>query len=126
MSLHVIEKQNLLGQELSEDAVHLAQAIYNTYIEDHNELYMEIKIELIISLLNIPNTPRSVTYIIELLEEINEPIGVKNFKFYGKEYDLRFITFCTYDIVDGYINIELNEEFLHAEKEYMLDSFLKK
>ncbi len=126
MSLHKIEKQFLLGSELSQDALILARAIYNTYIQDDKNLYMRINLSKIEKLLEIPvylDTARQVTLI---LEEINEPIGVKNFKFYAKEYPLRFLVFCSYEINDDEIEIYLSEEFLFAEEEYMIDNFLTK
>ena len=124
MSIHVIEKQYLLGEPLSADALHLARAIYNTYIEDDKDLYMEIHIEKIMEILHLSHTPQSISYIIDLLEEINEPLGVKNFKFFGQIYPLRFVVFCTYEIKDDLVIIELSEEFLHVEEEYMIDRFL--
>jgi len=124
MSLHVTQKQYLLGEIFSQDALRLARAIYNTYIEDEKDLYMEIHLEKLTSLFNIANDKEGIHYLSNLFEEINEPISVKNFKFYGEEYELRFMQFCKYEIREDIVMIELNEEFLLAEKEYMIDKFL--
>ena len=126
MSLHKIEKQYLLGSELSEDALILARAIYNTYIQDNKNLYMRIKLSKIEALLEIPVYLDTVRQVTQILEEINEPIGVKNFKFYAKEYPLRFLVFCSYEFDNDEIEIYVSEEFLFAEEEYMIDNFLTK
>jgi hypothetical protein len=124
MSLHTVEKQCLLKEKYSKDALRLAHAIYNTHFTNDQDLYLNIKLERVLSLFKISNNPQSIAYIIELFEELNEPLGVKNFEFRNRKYKLRFITFCKYKIKDGWIIIELCEEFLHAEKVYMKDKFL--
>jgi len=125
MSLHKIEKQKLFHEPLSEDALRLARAIYNTYIKNEQELFMEIKISTVLNFLNLHPSKDSIVYIKNLFEELNEPICVNNFKFYANVYPLRFIVFCSYIIKEETIEIELSEEFLYAENEYMLDPFLK-
>ncbi len=125
MSLHKIIKQKLLYEPFSEDALKLARAIYNTYIENDEDLYMEIKIETILNIFHFQTSVGAINYIKYLLEELNEPLCVKDFKYYAKTYPMRFVVFCTYTINEETIEIELNEEFLHVESEYMLDPFLK-
>jgi len=125
MSLHTIEKQQLLYEPISPDALKLARAIYNTYLENDKDLFMEIKVKTIFNLLNLQSGVKALSYVKYLLEELNEPICVKNFKFYGTTYKMRFVIFCNYHIKDEMIEIDLNEEFLHVEEEYMLDPFLK-
>ncbi len=124
MSLHKIEKQYLLGAAFSPNALSLARAIYNTYIEDNKNLYMNIKLSKIQMFLNLSPHCDSTKQIIRVLEEINEPIGVRNFKFYAQEYPIRFLKFCSYKIDEENIEIHLNEEFLYAEELYMIDKFL--
>jgi len=124
MSLHQIHKQKLLCEPFSEDALKLARAIYNTYIEDDKELFMEIKIQTILSLLKLQSSKQSTNYIRHLLEELNEPLAVRDFKFYAKTHPMRFVVFCTYTMNENSIELELSEEFLHVEEEYMIDSFL--
>ena len=124
MSLHITQKQYLLGEMFSKDALRLARAIHNTYIEDEKDLYMEIRVETLTSLFDIASDEDGIHYLTNLFEEINEPISVENFKFYGEEYELRFMKFCKYKIKEDIVKIELSEEFLLAEKEYMIDKFL--
>ncbi len=127
MSIHRIEKQQILHEPLSEDALKLVRAIYNTYKEDVDELYLEIKISSLLHLLKIVNThdDNIKNYIINLFEELNEPICVKNFKFYNAVYPMKFIKFCTYKVQDEIVEIELNEEYIYAIEEYMIDPYLK-
>ena len=125
MSLNDIKKQKLLQEPLDNDALILARAIYNTYLQNNKELFMEIKIKNILTLLKLHSSKKALTYIRFLLEELNEPLCVKNFKYYAKTYPLRFVVFCRYEIKDETIEIVLSEEFLQVEEKYMLDSFLK-
>ncbi len=120
-----IEKQTLLSEPLSQDALRLARALYNTYEEnDDDDLDMDIKIEAILRLLKLENTQDSLLYIRKLLEELNEPLGVKDFAFEGNRYPLRFVTFCKYSFHDEILHIQLSQEYLDVQKNYMLDAFL--
>jgi hypothetical protein len=125
MSLHEIKKQKLLEEPFDADALKLARAIYNTYLENDKELFMEIKIKKILNLLKLQSSNKALKYIRYLFEELNEPLCVTDFKFYAKTYPMRFVVFCKYKINDETIEIELNEEFLHVEEFYMTDPFLK-
>ena len=125
MSLHKIQKQKLLKEPIDTDVKILARAIYNTYLENEKNLYMEIKIKTVFNLLNIQSGIKELNYIKYLLRELNEPLCVKDFKYFNKIYPMRFVVFCNYVIKDETIEIELSEEFLHVENEYMLDPFLK-
>ena len=124
MGLHIVKRQYLLGDTFSEDALHLARAIYNSYIENGKDFYMEIHIDKIVSLLDLDDCYDTIHYITTVLEEINEPIGVRDFKYYADEYEIRFLVFCSYEFEDDMINIYLSEEFLYAEKVYMIEDFL--
>ncbi|WP_373000616.1 hypothetical protein [Sulfurimonas sp.] len=125
MSLHEIKKQKLLQEPFDDDALKLARAIYNTYLENDKEFFMEIKIIKIFNLLKLQSSKEAIKYVRFLLEELNEPLCVKNFKYYAKTYPMRFVVFCTYKINEDTVEIELSEEFLHVEDAYMLDPFLK-
>ncbi|WP_373035053.1 hypothetical protein [Sulfurimonas sp.] len=125
MILHEITKKKLLQEPLSADALRLARAIYNTYLENDKELFMEIKIKNIFNLLKLQSSKEALKYVRYLLEELNEPLCVTNFKFYAKTYPMRFVVFCNYKIKEETMEIELSEEFLQVEEFYMLDPFLK-
>ncbi len=119
-----IIKQKLLTEPFSADALKLARAIYFTHLTDGNNLYLEIKLTSITTLLHLHSNKETQEKIHKLLDELNEPLAVKNFKFFGKVYPLRLVIFCKYKINKNILEIELSEEFLHAEHKYMLDSFL--
>jgi len=119
-----IIKQNLLAEPLSDNALRLARGIYNTYIAQDEELSLEIKIPTFFKLLNLHPCKDSILDIQNLLEELNEPLAVRNFEFNGEVTQLKFIQFCNYKIGEETIKIELSPEYLHAQSEYMLDSFL--
>jgi hypothetical protein len=125
MSLHEIKKQQLLQEPFDADALKLARAIYNTYLENDEDFFMEIRIKTIFNLLKLQSSKEAIKYVRFLFEELNEPLCVKNFKYYANTYPMRFVVFCAYKIKEETIEIELSEEFLHVEDEYMLDPFLK-
>lgn len=125
MILHEIQKQKLLHEPLEADVLKLARAIYNTHVKDNHELFMDIKISTILNLLNLQKSDKSLKYIQYLFEELNEPLCVKNFKFYANIYPMRFIYFCTYSIQSDFIEIELSEEYLYAIENYMIDPYLR-
>lgn len=119
-----IIKHNLLAEPLSPDALKLARGIYNTHISLDEEFEMEIKIPIFYKLLNLQPSEASINYIQDLLEELNEPLAIRNFEFNKEKIQLKFVQFCCYKIGNESIKIELSEEYLHAQREYMLDSFL--
>ena len=119
-----IIKQKLLSEPISDDALKLARAIYFTYLTNESDLYLEIKLSSIMKLLHLHSNKETIEEIHKLLRELNEPLAIKDFNFYGKFYPLRFVVFCKYKINKDILEIELSEEFLYAEQKYMLDSFL--
>lgn len=119
-----IIKHNLLAEPLSPDALKLARGIYNTHISLDEEFEMEIKIPIFYKLLNLQPSEASINYIQDLLEELNEPLAIRNFEFNKEKIQLKFVQFCCYKIGNESIKIELSEEYLHAQREYMLDCFL--
>ena len=125
MSLHEITKQKLLQEPFDDDALKLARAIYNTYLENNEDLFMEIKTTTVLKLLKLHSSKEGLKYLRFLFEELNEPLCVKNFKYCAKTYTMRFVIFCSYKIQEETIEIELSEEFLHVEDVYMLDPFLR-
>ncbi|MBU1658514.1 hypothetical protein KKG72_05595 [bacterium] len=124
MILQTIQKQKLLSGPYSDDALKLARALYNTYVKNDEEPFMKINIKNILTLLKLQADDKALRYIRKLLEELNEPLRVVNFQFMQKKYPIRFVVFCKYSIHDEVLELELSEEFLHAQNEYMLEKFL--
>jgi len=121
--MHTVKKQQLLMEPLSNNALKLARALYHTYKKDE-DLYIKASLKVICSIFKIDTSSHSIKFLVDIFEELNEPIMVQNFKFYTKKYDRKFLTFCKYKITSESVEVMLNEEFLYAEKEYMLDNFL--
>ena len=123
MGIQPVQKQKLLNEPLSDEALKLGRAIYNTYLENE-ELEMQINISKLFKLFKLNATNDSLAYIKSIFMELTEPIIVKNFKFWNNIYPMRIVTFCIYRFHDDYVDIELSEEFLEVEKTYMIDNFL--
>lgn len=124
MNTREIRKQRLMSEPLSDNALRLARGLYHTYIECGELEIMEIKISTFFKLLNLHPCIDSIIDVRNLLEELNEPLAVKNFEFNGKTTQLKFIQFCNYEIKKEVIEISISEDYLHAHENYMLDAFL--
>ncbi len=118
-----IKKQKLLSEPLSDKALKLARAIYNTYIT-YDDFEMEIKFQTFFKLLQLHPCKDSINDIVDLLEELNEPLAVRNFEFQGVTTQLKFIQFCNYSVGEETINIRICPDYMHAHMKYMSDAFL--
>ena len=118
-----IKKRNLLSEPLSDKALKLARAIYNTYIT-YDNMEMEIKFATFFKLLQLQPCKDSINDVQWLLEELNEPLAVKNFEYNGVTTQLKFIQFCNYKINKETLTIILSPEYMHAHMNYMKDAFL--
>jgi hypothetical protein len=118
-----IKKRRLLAEPLSQKALKLARAIYNTYLT-YDDRKMEIKFETFFKLLQLQPCKDSVNDLQWLLEELNEPLAIQNFEFNGVTTQLKFVQFCNYKINKETLTIILNPEYLHAHMNYMQDAFL--
>jgi len=118
-----IIKKKLLSEPLSDKALKLARAIYNTYLT-YDKMEMEIKFATFFKLLQLHPCKDSINDVQWLLEELNEPLAVRNFEYNGVTTQLKFIQFCNYKINKETLTIKLNPEYLHAHINYMEDAFL--
>jgi len=118
-----IKKRKLLAEPLSEKALKLARAVYNTYVT-YDDMEMEIKFATFFKLLQLQPCKDSISDIQWLLEELNEPLAVKNFEYNSVTTQLKFIQFCNYKINKETVTIKLSPEYLHAHMNYMEDAFL--
>ncbi|MDA7818444.1 hypothetical protein N9A28_09670 [Sulfurimonas sp.] len=123
MDKEEIIKQKLLHEPLSDKALKLARAVYNTYVT-YDDFSMEIKFDTFFKLLDLHPCKDSISDIQELLEELNEPLAVRNFEFNGVKTQLKFIQFCTYKVNSETVTIELCADYMHAHLYYMKDAFL--
>jgi len=124
MKIHEAKRQKILSEPLSRDGLKFAKALYHTYLKDDKNLCMEFPTKAVLGLFKLSYSKESMVYIQSLFEELNEPILVKDFKIFGKVYDMKFIRFCTYTLDKNKIEVELNPDYLLAESEYMQERFL--
>jgi len=121
-----IEKQQLLSEPLSEDALKLGRAIYYTYKENASkyDYDLEVKVESLLKLFRFEYSQIALEKLIGIFEELNEPLGVSNFNYQRQSHPIYFVRFCEYSIDQDMVYITLSEEFLFVHEKYMLDSFL--
>jgi hypothetical protein len=125
MNTNKPEKRNLFKIPLSAEALRVARAIYNTYLINEEESRLQIKIQNIINLLKLQEKENALEYILEIFEELNEPLEVLDFNYQANFYPRRFIFFFKYEIIHDTIAIDISNEYLHAHDNYMSDTFLK-
>lgn len=116
--------------ELSDDAVKLANAIYNTYVQEDYP-YLEIGVNRLCQIFGYTGYTHSredLDYIRGLFEELNEPIAVVDFKYGAKTYDWKALQFCSFEKpwqdADQTIEIVINEMYIAAVSEFMEDPFI--
>lgn len=127
--MQTITKQPLIKEPLSKDAKRLALSIYSTYVMQDEESYMYISLDKLYHLFELPKTHDSLERIIEIFMDLTEPIAVKDFEYKGKKHPEIILTFCNFKVIekdgDDHMEIEINEMYLEAMKNYMLDPFLE-
>lgn len=116
--------------ELSDNAKRLANAIYNTYIQEKYP-YIEISVKRLYKMFgedHYTHSQEEFERLQSLFEELNEPVALTNFKYGSKTYPWVVVQFCEFEkeweIGDETIDIQINEMYLAAMKEYMDEPFL--
>ena len=123
------KKQELIKEPLSNEALKLAQSLYSTYLQNDKEPSICAYLDKLYHLFNLDDTTSSSKIILEIFEDLNEPVMVHDFVYRGKRYSEIMLTFCDYEKIlkDNMecIRIEINEMYLEALKNYMLHPFLE-
>jgi hypothetical protein len=116
--------------ELSESAKRLANALYNTFVQEQSP-YFEVSVKRLYQMFGADHYTHSkdeFERLVALFEELNEPIALTNFKYGSKTYEWIFLQFCEIEndwkIDDEMLDIHINEMYLAAMKEFMNDPFL--
>jgi len=116
--------------DLSDDAVRLANAIYNTYVQE-NYPYLEVGVKRLCQIFGFTGytlAKADLDYVRGLFEELNEPIAVVDFKYGSKTYPWKALQFCAFEKPwkdeDENIEIVINEMYLAAVQEYMEKPFI--
>jgi len=112
---------------LSEDAVKLATAIYNTYVAE-GEPYLSIPLKKLCEMYGLNNSHETYEHLQNLFAELNEPVLIEDFVFRGHLYKWEAITFCSFDEEwkegDLMLEVTINELFLQVMKERMASPFI--
>lgn len=110
-------KQKLIVKRPSEEAIRLANNIYYTYLQEGTP-FLHISLQRLCKLFGDCEEARVKGRIVGLLEELNEPIAVKNFIFRGRKIGWQKVHFLNYGFssenAKAYIDIEINEIYLEA------------
>lgn len=116
--------------KLSSEAKRLANAIYNTYVQEGYP-YIDIPVKRLSQMFcpdHFTYSESDMAYLVGIFEELNEPIALTNFKYGSKTYQWKAVQFCEFErewkLEDEYVEIHLNEMYLAAMKEYMDEPFL--
>ena len=113
--------------ELSDDAIKLANAIYNTYLLDKYP-YLHIPVNRLCGMFGLDFSKASTDRLREIFEELNEPIVVTNFQYGSKVHDWTVLQFCEFEKNwedgDAYIDIYLEEMYVEAIKRFMEKPFI--
>lgn len=116
--------------ELSDDAVKLANALYNTYVQEDYP-YLQVSVKRLCEIFGYSGYtpgPEALAHIRTLFEELNEPIAVVNFKYGSRTYDWKVLSFCRFEKPwqeeDATIEIVIDEMYLAAVAAYMERPFI--
>ncbi|MEA3523890.1 MAG: hypothetical protein U9R50_13080 [Campylobacterota bacterium] len=111
----------------SEDAIKLANAIYQTYLVEDNP-YLTLSVARLCDIYALEHSKETISFFKELFEELNEPVVIENFTYEKKLYKWLAIEFCSFEEVwhdeDEFIDILLNEMFLAAMQKLMPKAFI--
>ncbi|RLA72606.1 MAG: hypothetical protein DRG24_02445 [Epsilonproteobacteria bacterium] len=119
-------KDSLIKEKPSEDAIRLAQVLYNTYLQV-DDPYMCVPITRLCQVFKAECNTEFLTYLGKLFEELNEPVIAEHFNYRGKKYEWKVMKFCAVEQLRGdrgnYLDINLNEMFIEAVKDSDEDPF---
>lgn len=115
---------------LSDDAIKLANVLYNTYKQE-DDAYLVISVRRLCEVFGFTHYTCSKDekqYLRDLFDELNEPIRVVDFQYGSKLYDWEALQFCTFEKPwrdeDKQIVLTLNEMFIAVMKAYLDDPFI--
>ena len=111
----------------SDKAVRMANDIYYTYIqEDNNVIY--ISVDRLCEIFGEPEKIKVKIEVSQIFEELNEPIAIENYKYYGDLIKWQSLQFFTYNFFseDGneYIELTINELFLDVLEKLESEPFI--
>ena len=111
----------------SQEAIKLANAIYQTYALEE-ESHIKISVKRLCQVFERKHNAETVRYFKRLFEELNEPVVVTDFDYDGHYYKWLVLQFCSFekfwDNKDRYCYIAVNEVYLKAMRELMKKPFI--
>ncbi len=111
----------------SDDAIKLANAIYQTYLVEDTP-YLTLSVKRLCDIYAFEHTQETVQYFKELFVELNEPVVITDFTYEKKLYPWLVIEFCSFEEVwhyeDEHVEIVVNEMFLSAMQKLMPEPFI--
>lgn len=110
-----------------EDAIKLANAIYQTYVIEEDS-HLTLNVARLCEVFGFRHTHETIAYFKMLFEELNEPVVVTDFHYNNHRYKWLVLTFCSFEAPwndeDSHIYIALNEIFLQAMRELMAEPYI--
>ena len=123
-------KENTINIDIarpSDDAIHLGQALYNTYIQE-DDIYLHIPVIKLCSVLNTECDAAGKKRIKAAFDSLNEPILMESIEYRGRTYQWKMLQFFSFEKPwnpeDTHIDIIISELYLHAMKHYVKEPFL--
>ena len=120
-------KKRLLKKHPSEDAVKLANRIYYTSLQKR-EPYVYISMNALCRLFDRPDAADCKAYLTALLEELTEPVAVKDFTYNRKKIDWQVISFISYAFTlengEEYVDIEIDPMFIEVMKAVEVEPYI--
>jgi len=111
----------------SENAVRLAQALYNTYVIEEDEV-LEFSVTRLYEMFRVSASKGSYDFLNALFDDLNEPIVVENYWYEGEIIEWKSIEFCHFILPwkfdDEHVSIALNLLYIDVIKHSMQEPFL--
>jgi hypothetical protein len=123
-----MSEHRLISAIPSQDAIKLANAIYQTYVfEEYSHLKLSVK--RLCEVFKFDHTSETIAYFKLLFAELNEPVAVTNFTYEEHLYKWLVLDFCSFEKTwndeDEYVYVAINEIYLSAMQTLMSEPFIQ-
>ena len=112
-------EKRVLCQRPSERAVRLANDIYYTYLQEES-LEIRISVARLCEIFGDHDVTQVKIHAAQIFEELNEPIVIEDFHYYGKKIEWQMAHFFDYHFCceneHDYIDLVIHEIYLDALK----------
>lgn len=122
-----MNEPSFISNPPSDDAIKLANAVYQTYIVEEYS-HLKLSVERLCAIYAFKHTPETILYFKTLFAELNEPVALKDFTYEDHYYKWIVLNFCTFEKEwkneDKFVYIALNEIYLSAMQKLMEEPFI--